>query len=366
MTRALLILLLLVRVASADTSALLQGLDTDNPAQLDAAVSAIEHAPTTPELADVLFAAGRACEDRLLDPARALALYDRIVRELPDAGVAIAAERRIEKLGAVRGHEELAARMAALIAHADERPRAEVLYEADKLATEAWPGAPDAALWLADWLCRTHQFRDAQSRYAAIPQKWHDTEQARTAQRNAAGCALDAKDFGLAHTLADQLPVRDDVDAAVKAELLAAARQGRVRERIYTAAWIALVLAIVGLLASLADACLRGGRKRPPLSPPIEVLFLAPVALVVVVGSYLSQRTIAPAVMRISVTGLALAYLSGVTLDVLRGRGLSVRLRAILHVLACAAAVVAVGYIAITREGLIDMFAETVKYGPGD
>jgi tetratricopeptide (TPR) repeat protein len=363
--RALLILLLVARVAHADPTSLLQGLDTDSKPELDAAVSAIEHAPTTPDLADVLFAAGRACEDRLLDPARALALYDRILRELPDAGVAIAAERRVERLKSVRGHEKEAAHFAELVARADELDPATIKQEAEALASAPWPGAIDTSLWLGDWLCRTRRFADAQDRYAKLRAQWPDSDQARMAHRNAAGCALDAHDYGLARTLAEELVVVDDADAAVKQDLLAAARQGRIREALYTASWIALLLAAVLLVASLVEASLRGGRRRPALRPPIEVQFLAPVAFVIVLGSYLSRAAIAPAVLRISIAGLVLAHISGITLDLLRVRGRAVRLRAVLHVVACALAVLGVGYIAIMREGLLDMFVETVRYGPG-
>jgi hypothetical protein len=365
-TRAVVILLFLCRLAAADTNELLRGLDTDSRAELDAAVTAIERAPTTPDLGDVLFVAGRACEDRLLDPARALALYERILRELPDAGVAIAAERRVEKLKSVRGHEKEAAQFAELVARADERDRETVRRDAETLASASWPGAPDVALWLGDWLCRTGQFRDAQLRYAKLREQWPSSEQARVAQRNAAGCALDAHEYGLARTLAEQLVVTDDVDAAVKTDLLAAARRGRVREALYTGSWIGLFLAVAVMLGSLVEACFRGGRRRPPLRPPIEVLFLAPVAFIIVAGSYLSRATIATAVLRISLGGLVLAYISGMTLDVLRARGRSIRMRSTIHVLACAVAVAAIGYIAITRDGLLDMFVETVKYGPGD
>jgi len=364
--RALVVLLLVVRIAHADTSSLLHGLDTDSKAELDTAITAIEHAPTTPDLADVLFAAGRACEDRMLDPARALALYERILRELPDASVAIAAGRRAEKLRAIRGHEELAARLAELIAHADERDRAAITREGEALASAAWPGAPDAALWLADWMCRTGQYGEAQARYATLRAKWPDDEQARVAQRNAAGCALDAHDYALATQLANQLAADNDIDAAVKADLLTAARRGRFRQTMYTASWIALLLACALLLASLGEASLRGGRRRPALRPPIEVMFLAPIAFVVVAGTYLSQKAVAPAILRISIGGLVFAYLSGITLDLLRLRGRPVRLRAVVHVLACAFAVVGIGYIAITRDGMLDMLVETVKYGPGD
>ena len=363
--RALAVLLLVVRVASADTSSLLSGLDTDSKPQLDAAVAAIERAPTTPDLADVLFAAGRACEDRLLDPARALALYERILRELPDAGVAIAAERRVEKLKSVRGHEAEAAQFAELVARADERAPAEVKREAEALASASWPGAIETSLWLGDWLCRTGRFADAQARYSKLRAQWPDSEQARIAHRNAAGCALDAHDYALARTLAEQLVITDDADVAVKQDLLAGARQGRIRDALYTASWIALLLAAMLLVASLVEASLRGGRRRPELRPPVEVLFLAPVALVIVLGSYLSRAAIAPAVLRISICGLVLAHISGITLDLLRVRGRSVRLRAVLHIVVCALAVLGVGYIAISREGLLDMFVETVRYGPG-
>ena len=39
-------------------------------------------------------------------------------------------------------------------------------------------------------------------------------------------------------------------------------------------------------------------------------------------------------------------------------------MRAVAHILACVIAVVAVGYIAMTRDGLVDLLAETVRGGP--
>src|SRR5262245_15627227 len=133
---------------AGDETTLLVGLQTDDPAALSSAVNAIEHAPTTPELADVLFAAGRACEDRLHDPARALAIYERIVRELPDAGISIAASRRIAQLQGVRAHAREAAELADLIANADKLQHEDVVRRIDALLAVPWPGASDAALWL--------------------------------------------------------------------------------------------------------------------------------------------------------------------------------------------------------------------------
>ncbi|HET9987909.1 MAG TPA: hypothetical protein VFQ65_05300, partial [Kofleriaceae bacterium] len=50
--------------------------------------------------AAALYAAGRTCEDTLADPVRALALYDRLLREYPDASVALGAEHHAARLRA--------------------------------------------------------------------------------------------------------------------------------------------------------------------------------------------------------------------------------------------------------------------------
>jgi tetratricopeptide (TPR) repeat protein len=363
---ALLLLVWTARAHGADEAQLLQGLATDDPAALATAITAIEHAPTTPELADVLFAAGRACEDRLHDPARALAIYDRIVRELPDAGISIAAGRRIQQLQGVREHAREAAELATLVANADKLQRADVVRRAEALIAAPWPGAVEAALWLADWQCRTTDFAAAQRRYAQVLERWPDRPQHRLALRNAAGCAIDAHEWTLAEQYAQRLPTGDEIDRAVRADLLAAAARGRLRGKLYVASWIGLVLAIAFLLGSFGDAMLRGGRRRPALRPPIEVVFLAPVAAVIVAASFTAHRAIAPAVLRISLVGLALAWVSGAALDLVRARERPVRARAVLHVIACAIGVIAIGYIAVTRDGLLDMLSETVRFGPGD
>src|SRR5688572_3410538 len=81
-------------IAYGDATALLRGLDSDDPKALSSGIAAIERAGATPDLPDVLFSAGLAAEHRLHDPARALAIYERILREMPNASAAIAAERR--------------------------------------------------------------------------------------------------------------------------------------------------------------------------------------------------------------------------------------------------------------------------------
>lgn len=350
--------------------ALLDALGTDDLHDLERTVTAILQLPASSSDPDVLFAAGRACEDKLLDPGRAALLYDRVVAEHPTARVAIVATRHAAALRAQIGpHGEtaaLAAELAQLIARADAQPADAVQNRAERLAAAAWPGAPAAALWLAEWLRRSGKLADAQAHYAVVAARWPQAPEARAALRGGAGCALEAHDWSLAETLASRLPATDAADRNTRDELLAAAGRGRRRARWYVAAWFAIAAAFAALLASLVEAVLRSppGTRRSALRPPIEVMFLGPVALVLLGVAFTAHRLIAPAVATISLGGIALAWLSGATLEQLRARGRSRRLRSIAHVVACLAGVAALGYVALTHDGLIDMLVETVRFGP--
>jgi tetratricopeptide (TPR) repeat protein len=350
--------------------ALLDALGTDDLPDLERAVAAIMQLPASESDPDVVFAAGRACEDKLGDPGRAVAIYDRIVAEHPTARVATAATRRAtalrEQIGPHGETAALAAELAQLIAHADAQPAGAVIQRAERLATAAWPGAPAAALWLADWLRRSGQLAEAQAHYAVVAARWPASPEARAALRGGAGCALDAHDWALAETLANRLPLADPVDRIAREDLLAAAARGRRRDRWYAAAWIAIAGAFASLLGSLAEAVLRSpaGTRWAALRPPIEVVFLAPVALVLVGVAFTAHRLIAPAVVTISAGGIALTWLSGATLERLRARGRRRRLRSVVHVLACLAGVAALAYVALTHGGLIELLIETVRFGP--
>ena len=88
------------------------------------------------------------------------------------------------------------------------------------------------------------------------------------------------------------------------------------------------LLAFALLLGSLVEASLRGGLRRPAFAPPVEIWFLGPIALVLAGVAFTAHQAIAPAVLRISLAGIALAWLSGATLDLLRARGRRVESRA--------------------------------------
>jgi tetratricopeptide (TPR) repeat protein len=368
--RAVAIVCVVARLAAADSLA--DRLATDDPRALDAAVTAIEKAPAD---ADALFAAGRACEDRLVDPARALAIYERILRELPSSRVASAAEHRAAQLRPLVGdrgqHAREAAELARLIAQAGSSDPAnggglsidQVIARGDALAALDWPGAPDAAVWLADWLRGAGRFDDARARYAAVIAKWPRSTQAATARRGEAGAAIDAHDWNEAESLVASLSTVEPADRVLRDELAGEIRQGRTRDRFYIVAWIGVAVVLAGLVASLIEASRRAG-KRPPLVPPIEVMFLAPVAAVIVGVSFTANRVIAPAVATISIGGLVLAWLSGAALDLVRASNRPIRARSLAHVAGCLIAVVALVYISMTRDGLIDLLIETVRVGP--
>jgi hypothetical protein len=360
--------LLLAIIASASADPLVDALGTDDPVALSNAIAAIEKAPASPELADELFAAARACEDRLHDPARALALYDRITREMPDARVAIAAARRAAairaEIGASGEHAARAKRLAELIASADTRSPEVVMQEATALANEPWPGAVDAALFLAEMLRRRGRHADAQIAFAQVVQRWPSTPQAVIAIRGGAGNAIDAGAWDLATKLAHDLPLVEPSDRVLRDDLLVAVARGKFRARLYSAAWIALLAGAVALLASLAEAIVRA-RRRPALQPPIEVLFLAPFGGLLVAIAYVQNMPIAESIAVLTAGTVALTWVSGATLDLVRVAGRPVRARAITHAVAAALAALALGYISLVRAGLLDVIAETVRYGPG-
>lgn len=353
--------------STAAASPLADRLAGDDPRAIAEAVTAIERDGRDP---DDLYSAARACEDKLADPVRALALYDRIHRAFPDAKAAIAADKRGEHLRAqiAGGHEAEAREFSALVrdAAAASGPntspaRAElvddIIRRGDRLAGASWPQANEAAAWLAEWLRRQRQFEAADVRFARL-----GTYPGAASSR--VGNAIEAREYDRAAALLEALPRATPEDRAVHDDLVRELRLGRLREHLAIAAWIVLIAAFAALIASLAEASYRGGWHRPRLRPPVEIWFLAPVAIVLVGAAFTANNLIAPAVIRIAIAGLAMTWLSGAALDHARARGRRIRLRSVGHIVACAAGTLAIAYIAMARTDLLDMLIETLKYGP--
>jgi hypothetical protein len=350
--------------------ALLDALGASDLREIERAIAAIGQLPASESDPDLLFAAARACEDKLGDPGRAVAIYDRIVAEHPAARVTTAATRRAAALREQVGpHGETAAQaaeLARLIARADTQPAGDVIRRGEQLAATPWPGAPTAALWLADWLRRSGRLDEAQAHYAGVVARWPALPEAQAALRGGAGCAIEAHDWALAEALARRLPAATAEDQAVRDDLLAAAARGRRRGRWYRLAWLAIAATGSALVGSLAEAILRSpaGTRRSALRPPIEVMFVAPIAAVLIGVAFTAHRLIGPAVATITLGGLALAWLSGAALEQLRARGRPRRIRGLAHAALCLAGIAGLTYIALTRGSLVDLLIETVRFGP--
>ena len=314
--------------------------------------------------ADALFTAAGLRDDRLADPAGALVLYRRILRDHPDTRVAAAAARRVARLGGEVGPRgesaDRAAAFARLRTDLGQRPEAEILAEAAPLADADWPGAPRVALWIADVHRRAGRAAEALRRYGAIAARWPDSEHQILAWRGAATAALDIGDADTAEASARRLPVATDFDRLVQTQLLDGAAILRRQRRALLAACIALAAAAAGLLASL----LRARPTRAVFAPPIEVAYMLPVAAALTGAAWLLDATLAPAVGLLCGGGAAITWLSGAGLAAAAAHGEASTRRRVIHVALCVVAAVALLVIAVVGGDLLDRLRETMRYGP--
>jgi tetratricopeptide (TPR) repeat protein len=349
----------------------------DEVAELVAGIEAASAAPgelassDRAALPDALFTAARACEERLLDPSRALALYERILATFPDARVAVAAARRArhlrEQVGLAGRSSDEALAFAHLVADGERLQLSEALRRADALAARDWTGAAEVLLWSAELVRRRGSLSEAMARYRRIVESYPGTASAIVATRGLAGVAVEQGDWVLAEQMARALPIADPADVITRDELLAKVAVGRTAARWVVRARLVLAATVVLLLISLLHVT--GWRHplawfRALYRPPLEVLYMAPVAAVMIGASLTAHTSIAPAVTIISLGGMALSWLSGSVLSEARRRERETRWRSFGHVAITALAAVALAYLAVTRTDLLEMLIATVQMGP--
>jgi tetratricopeptide (TPR) repeat protein len=149
---------------------------------------------------------------------------------------------------------------------------------------------------------------------------------------------------------------------------------GEIREKLEIAerrAWtrriVWMLLAAIALLAAITirrDAGSWNAAARSLVRPPIEVLFLFPVGAVLVVVSQTGNPLVARALLAIVVAGVLVAWVSGALLEARRKRGRVGAGRAVGQALIAAAAIAGATYLAVDRDRMLDLVAETIEHGP--
>lgn len=340
------------QVASAQTAA--QRLDRQR------AEDALRAARERPErAAEELAAAATLFEQRLGEPVRAAELYRQVVALEPGGALAERARRRLDYLAPlVEGDPEVRKAWMAILGDEGSEPPATTVARAEALiaAHPQWPGVAHVLAWLGNEAHGAGDWDRAREHYRLALERATSAELRRTIHRSQVELALSGGDAAEADAALAQLralgelgvgerPLRDRVELERRRALwLRAALVGG-------AAALAVLLASVvtgaGSLRAVAAALRR---------PPAELIYLAPVAALIVGLAALRFRDVAPAVAAMAAAGLAFTWLSGAGLRLHPPS----RRRALVHALAAAVGVCAVVYLILHQAVLLDDLLDTL------
>jgi len=328
---------------------------------------AARSAETASQAADALFSAATIYEERLGKPEQAGELYRRIVSDYPDARVALASRRRLtnlEKLGSggpgaqALGEWKLFLQGAALL------EREEAAAQARNFLSEhsSWVGRAIVHRWLADYARERGDFVEARRELELAMEHTGDQADRFSLAVQVVDIALLEGELTRAREVlstlealsGDQRQVLDDLSQRLGTQ------EGRRSWRL--SALVAVTVSFALLLGSLMQLAGGGRRGMRALWPaPTEVLFMLPLAALLVAMSLAAHQSLGPAVGTISAAGLGYAWVSGAGLRIRRvGRS-----RVIAHALVIALGVSGSVYVAVERGQLIDQIRETVRFGPG-
>lgn len=358
----------------------------EHAAAAAAFLSLAEDAPEHALADDALFSAAKLIEERLADPARALAIYRRLLERYPSSRTALAAARRAEAierdLGPGGGGAAALARFTDIVQHFSERGERASIALATALLAEhpEWPGRARALLWLAQVHQRAGRHEQALAFYldsaaAAAAAAASASAAARSdalddlfdAYRGAGDMAAHLGRFDEAERIYRRMPVTHD-PARVRSldDALVNLGRARLRAHLYVSSFVVIVLVCLGMVISLrAGAGSWRDAVRALRAPPMEAVYMAPVAAILTAAAYTGHESIGPAVTMVSAGGLILTWLSGTALAAGEPRGRwPGRSRVLAHAAAMVVAVVALCYIALHRNRLIDMIIDTVRFGP--
>ena len=338
-------------------------------AAADALVRLAATVPKSHLAADALFVAGGLFEEKLKQPVRAARTYKRLLDLYPDSRSAVAASRRYKELQLNLGTGTQGATAVAawndVLTEFPRRPVAESVGIVEALVIDhpTWPGRARALVWLATLHHRRGEWKQAARRYDEAAAAAKDPELQFEALLGAGTVAIRTGRFRDADARFSRLPydgapgrkrARDDAFKRLE--------RAKLRAGLYVASFVVLGVLLLGLLFSLRRSAGSWPAAGKALwRPPVEVIYMAPVAAIFVGASFTAHYAIAPAVVIVCCGGLCVTWLSGAGL---RAAGNRVARLALVHAVVSFGAVLALSYIALHRNRLIDMLIETVRFGP--
>jgi tetratricopeptide (TPR) repeat protein len=343
----------------------------DHAAAIAAFEALVTRAPDGPWADDALAEAMRTAEDAG-DLAAARRLGEQLLAAYPSSRLARRVRAHLDAMARDVGIGDrwlavAAERDAILRAAAGKRDPSDEVHrmEALVLAQREFPAAGDAAMWIGDTWRRLGRLEAARRWYAQAQGLARDDLARWRARKAEADVLAAATDFDAAAAIYRSLRGQGDriadraLDVAEDELAVAVARHRRLRW-----AYLALAVIAIGAIATLRrDAGSWRAAGRVLVRPPAEAIFLLPAAGILVAISQAGNRLVADAVLVMAIGGLAITWISGVVLDAARRRGPVGRLRIAGHVAAIVVAVLALVYLSLMQQRLLDMLVETWKHG---
>lgn len=366
------VVVMFTAVASADErESFYQGVALDRDGKPGEAVKVyldlVERAPADPFADDALIELGRVYEEKLSDPIKAAEAYERLLREHPTSRLAVRAKKRAEFLrGAMGEGGKSAAQLAELndiLYGMAKRPRADSIARMEKLVAEHpdFPAAARAVFWLGERHQEDGRLDAALARFHEVVERFPRSEWEPRARKAIGDVHLARGEYDAAMAAYRTLRGRGDQQLELVAEeSMKRARDEQWRWRAYVASWI-----VIGLFPIVMIVLLRRATKswretgRALIRPPVEAIYFLPVAALFVGAGMTEHAALGNAIETIVLGGVVVVWLSGASL---RAAGATVA-RALGHAAASAVAVVALCYLAVHRERLIDMLIETIRFG---
>ncbi len=362
------------KVQSADSlwrQATTQMADDKNREAVDLLQALIRRFPQSELTDDALFLAASLLEEKLGDPAGARRLYKVLTTAFPDSRSALTAERRLQSLEDSLGAGDKGAvplaRFQDLLFRYPRRGDARSLVLAEEIlrAHPQWSGSYRVRLWMADTHRRLGDYESAAPLFAMIQLTEAPASAKIQARLGEADIEILRGHFSIATKGLDSLaeePGLSPSDQQAIEELRERADLGQLRASRVTASY-ALFFAMLLLLLGIARKSCASWRSfgKGLKTPPIEVIYMAPFVLLLLIMAFTGHREIGPAVALVSGGGVLITWAS---VNALRSpSGLSPT-RALLCTSAASIATLSLCYLALHRGQLLDLLHTTLAFGP--